>query len=436
MSHPVRLIHLGLGAFHRAHQAWYTQLANSLDEAEPYGIWAFTGRRPDAARVLAAQGCRYTLIERGPEVDRPTDITAIVRADDGADMEAWRAACADPAVAAMTLTITEAGYRVDPADLGRLRADEPAASAPGRIIDGLRLRMRAGAGPLAVVSCDNLSANGSYTANVIAGLARELNGELGEWVESQVSFVSTMVDRITPATTSADVQAVAELAGWPDQSPVVAEPFSEWVISGAFPAGRPAWEQVGVTVVDDVEPYEQRKLWLLNGGHSLLAYLGLSRGHSTIAEAMADPVCLAALEQVWTEAAEVLPFDADEIGQATQALRDRFTNSRIRHQLVQIASDGSQKLPFRIIDVQRARRAAGLPLGVAGLTAVAAWTLHLQGHQVKDAGAGTLPQQLRNARTDRDKVTTVLRAIAPEFEDDSEVLTILSTQLQSLTARS
>jgi fructuronate reductase len=154
-----------------------------------------------------------------------------------------------------------------------------------------------------------------------------------------------------------------------------------------------------------------------------------SRGHSTIAEAMADPVCLAALEQVWTEAAEVLPFDADQIGQATQALRDRFTNSRIRHQLVQIASDGSQKLPFRIIDVQRARRAAGLPLGVAGLTAVAAWTLHLQGNQVKDAGAGTLPQQLRDAGTDRDKLTTVLRAIAPEFEDDSEALMILSTQL-------
>lgn len=428
---PVRLVHLGLGAFHRAHQAWYTELANRRGDTEPYGIWAFTGRRPDAARVLAGQDGRYTLIERGPDGDRAETIEALVRADDGADRDAWLTALSAEAVVACTLTVTEAGYRVDDEDLSRLRDDASTRSVPGRLVDGLRARCRAGGAPLAVLSCDNLSGNGAVTRELVVGLAERLDPALRAWIEEQVSFPNSMVDRITPATTAADRETAERLAGWPDRAPVVTEPFSEWVIERPLPSAAPDWDRVGVQLVDDVAPYEQRKLWLLNGAHSLLTYLGRLRGHETVAQAMEDQRCVEAVSALWSEAAEVLPFDTATLDAATTRLTQRFGNARIEHQLAQIGTDGWHKLPRRIVDVQRARRAAGLPLGTAGSTALAAWTVLVERGEVDDSGSG-LVDRLRGATNSTVRAAAVLSAMAPDLADDPELTGLVVEALDTL----
>ncbi|HLQ82137.1 MAG TPA: mannitol dehydrogenase family protein [Bacillota bacterium] len=429
-SAPVRIVHLGLGAFFRAHQAWYTQLANELPGAEPWGIHALTGRRPDAAELLNAQDCRYTLIERGPDGDQGIDIRSIVQAGPGADPDSYRPAISDPAVAVITSTITEKGYLVGADDAERIRAGEVPGSAIGRLVDGLRVRREQDGGPLAMVPCDNLTANGEHTERIVLALAEQVDPGLAGWISDHVSFVSTMVDRITPATTDADIADARTLVGWDDRAPVVAEPFSEWVIAGTFPAGRPAWDRVGAQVVEDVEPYEQRKLWLLNGGHSTLAYVGLSRGHATIAEAMADPVCVEALEQVWTDAAPCLPFDSEAIDEATRALTDRFTNARIKHRLEQIAGDGSQKLPVRLVSVQRARIAQGIGIGAAFPVAIGAWVTHLATDKVNDPQAAPLRERLAGATDATERARIALSFLDSELAEDSGLVAEIAAHVR------
>ncbi|WP_423923946.1 mannitol dehydrogenase family protein [Frigoribacterium sp. 2-23] len=371
------VVHLGLGAFHRSHQAWYTQHAVTGPGETPWGIVAFTGRRPDAAETLAEQDAVYTLVTRGSDGDGVELVDAIVAAHDGHDRGRWLAALAAPETAVVTLTVTEAAYR-----------DGDVVS---RLVDGLRARRDAAAGPVTVLSCDNLPGNGDVVRRaVLDAVAAE--PALAAWIESTVDFASSMVDRITPATTDDDRAEIARRTGYDDRAVVVAEPFAEWVISGAFPAGRPPWETAGARFVDDLEPFEHRKLWLLNAGHSLLAYLGPLLGHRTIAEAMADPRCRAPLDALWDEAAAVLPLPAAEIEEARAALRVRFGNARIEHTLRQIAVDGASKLPVRVVDPLRRRLAAGLAPGEGEATALAAWWLHLttEPDLVRDARAGAL----------------------------------------------
>lgn len=404
LRHPVRAAHLGLGAFHRAHQAWYTQAANDAEgRGEGWGIAAFTGRSPEAARVLAAQDAVYTLVERGPSGDGFRTVEALSAVHDGGDAGAWRGTLADPEVGVLTLTITEAGYR-------------PGSVAPARVLDGLAARFAAGAGGIAVVSCDNLPHNGRVLRDAVLALA-EPGSDLAAWVASEVSFVSTMVDRITPATTGADREAVRRATGWDDAAPVVTEPFTEWVLAGAFPAGRPAWEAGGARFVDDVEPFERRKLWLLNAGHSLLAYHGLLRGVPTVAAAVADPALAEELERLWSEQRTELPFDDAAVDEALAALRDRFANARIEHRLAQIAADGSQKLGPRILDPLRARLAAGREPGEAQLGVLAAWALHLTTPERRDPSADALAERLRDARDASERAALVLAALAPDPAD-------------------
>ncbi|WP_426624768.1 mannitol dehydrogenase family protein [Leifsonia sp. McL0607] len=403
VRHPVRVAHLGLGAFHRAHQAWFTQLAG-----DGSGIAAFTGRSADAARVLAAQDAVYTLLERGAEGDSATLMEALGEVHDGADLDAWRRVLADPDVGVLTLTVTEAGYR-------------PGSSAPARVLDGLRARHAAAAGGIAVVSCDNLPDNGRVIRDAVLALA-EPGSDLEAWIRSEVSFVSSMVDRITPATTDSDREAVRRLTGWDDAAPVVTEPFAEWVLAGAFPAGRPAWEAAGARFVDDIAPYERRKLWLLNAGHSLLAYHGLAAGHQTVAQATADPALAAELERLWGEQRTELPFDAATADEALAALRARFGNARIEHRLAQIATDGSQKLGPRILDPLRSRLAAGREPGRAQLGVLAAWAGHLLGPDVRDPGATALVERLRETATPRGRAIAVLEALAPDLTDLTDPL--------------
>ncbi|MGN7250799.1 MULTISPECIES: mannitol dehydrogenase family protein [unclassified Arthrobacter] len=384
---PIRIVHLGLGAFHRSHQAWYTHRAS---DAADWGIAAFTGRRPDAALALAEQDGLFTLVERSDGGDSFDVVGSIVEAVDGADVERLAELVAAPQTGVVTLTVTEAAYRLGAdgqldrsapdvvADLALLSSGSGNAATPlGRLVFALAARRAADAGPLAVVCCDNLSSNGTVARNAVVGVAGAWDPQLAVWIEGNVSFVSTSVDRITPRTTHADLEAVEASCGYRDTSPVVAEPFANWVLSGDFPAGRPRWEDAGAVFVGDIEPYENRKLWLLNGAHSLLAYAGQLRGHTTVAEALADPLCRKAVEAFWDESASSLhgPGGSAEdlqIPAYREALLVRFGNARIAHHLAQIAMDGSTKLRMRAVPVLRAERAAGRS-GAAAALMIAAW---------------------------------------------------------------
>ncbi|MEU4560167.1 mannitol dehydrogenase family protein [Actinoplanes sp. NPDC023936] len=395
------MLHLGLGNFFRAHQAWYTAAAG-----DGWDITAFTGRSPGMADLLNAQDCRYTLITRGPAGDEAA-VLRLAAAHAGDDRDAWLREWTRPELAVVTLTVTEAAYAasgrrgavgsgavgsgtVGSGTVGSGVAGSGVAgsgavdlgSVPVRLAAGLAARRAAGGGPVAIVSCDNLPANGSVTASVVTEAA---DPGLRRWIDGNVSFVTTMVDRITPATTDDDRRAAAALTGWADQAPVVTEPYAEWVLSGDFPAGRPAWENAGARFVADVSAYEQRKLWMLNGGHTILAYAGSLRGHVTVADAVADPYCRSLLDQWWDEASAGLPD-----GPSYRAsLVERWSNARIEHRLAQIAADGSMKIPIRIVPVLLRARAAGR-MPEPGVQVLAAWIRHLRGESVPvaDAGAG------------------------------------------------
>jgi fructuronate reductase len=349
VTRSARIAHLGLGAFARSHQAWYTQAVSETD-----GIVALSGA---VAPRLAAQHFRYGLIVRGPAQDTASVVDSVIAID--------RRAVASPEVSLVTVTVTEAGYL-------------PGARPPQILVDGLRKRRDAGVGAIAIVPCDNVPSNGVVLRDAILALA---DPELGAWITDNVSFVSTMVDRITPAGTPADLEVAEELLGWHDEVPVVTEPFTEWAMQGEFPAGRPEWEKAGARFVDDVEPYEQRKLWMLNAAHSLLAYRGLETGHETVFDAFADPALAAEVEQLWVEAREVLPLPPAEVDAWLVALRDRWANPRIEHRLEQIAQGGEQKIPARILAVATRRKEAGLPVGVAETEAVAAYMRYRDSHQ-------------------------------------------------------
>jgi len=389
---PVRIVHLGLGAFHRAHQAWYT--AHAGDAAE-WGIASFTGRRPAMAQVLSGQDGLYTVIERSSTADRHEIVASLVEAGDGANISRLAAKFASPDVAVVTITVTEAGYRLradgsldlsDAALRQDLAALQMAASSraqlgglslttmPGRLLAGLEARRRAVGPGIAVVPCDNLPANGPLMSHGMIQAAEFVSPALAEWITQNVSFVSTSVDRITPRTTAADAEQLNAQQDWVDAAPVVTEPFRDWVLSGSFPAGRPAWDDAGARFVDDIEPWERRKLWLLNGAHTLLSFGGLLRGHETIAQAIGDPALSAMVDMFWDEASAQLPAGLS-VDSYRAALRERFLNSRIEHRLAQIAEDGTRKLSLRIVPVAEAQLKAGrLPGGAA--FAIACWIAH------------------------------------------------------------
>jgi fructuronate reductase len=229
-----------------------------------------------------------------------------------------------------------------------------------------------------LIPCDNLAGNGPIAQGVVLEMAELLDPGLAQWVEASVGVVTTAVDRITPRAGPEDTRAVLAATGLVDTCPVITEPFREWELSGQFPAGRPAWETAGATFTADVTPYEHRKLWLLNGAHSLLAYAGSIRGYATVAEAIGDDACRLWVEQWWQEASRHLTQPSEEIGAYQAALLERFGNGRIRHLLAQIAADGSQKLPIRIGTVLRLERDAGrMPEGATRV--LAAWICHLRG---------------------------------------------------------
>lgn len=428
---PVRMVHIGLGNFHRAHQAWYTTHAPDAGE---WGYASFTGSRPDVAEQLAPQDGLYTLIVRAQDGDTFETMTSLSAVHAASEHDAYLDYLSRPEVAVVTITVTEAGYvrgadghldtsneRVA-ADLEALQSDprQRVRSLPGRLVAGLLARRDAGAGAITILSCDNLPDNGHVTQTVVQDLAAQVDDSLVEWIADHVDFATSMVDRITPATTDDDKTLVQEQCGYTDVYPVPTEPFQEWVVSGRFPVGRPRWEDAGATLVDDVVPFEQRKLWLLNGSHSMLAYAGSIRGHETIDQAIADSACREWVETFWDEASRHLTLPEQENNEYRQALLTRFANPRVRHLLAQIAADGSQKIRVRTIPTILAERKEGrMPLGCA--TTVAAWVLHLRGlgAPVKDAGADAA-KAAANDKDIADAVPAVLDTLEPGLGSDAE----------------
>ena len=363
------------------------------------------------------------------------------------DHQAYLGYLRRPDLAVATITVSEAGYLRGPdghldlsrsvitADVAALRdnIEAPVGSLPGKLVAGLLARRAADAGPISILSCDNLPENGAVTRTVVTGLAAVVDATLQTWMEQNVDFATSMVDRITPVTTAEDRSLVARAQGYEDASPVPTEPFAEWVISGRFPAGRPAWEDAGARLVEEITPYEQRKLWLLNASHSMLAYAGSIRGHATIDEAIADPQCRPWVEALWDESCRHLTLPAEMLADYRAALLERFANPRVRDRLSRIAADGSQKLPVRILPPLLAERADGrMPVGCA--TAVAAWILHLRGHgaPIKDPGADRA-RVAAGAYDESTAISGVLETLHSGLGDDSALVDVITEQMEALT---
>ncbi len=443
---PVRLVHLGLGNFFRAHQCWYTEHA---PDAAEWGIAGFLGRGDSPlVEQLNTQEGLYTLVSRGGDRDRFEVIGSLSRAHVAADHGAWLDYFKKPELCAVTVTVTEAGYLRGAdggldvsrsevqADLKALRGDLTALvrTAPARLLAGIAARRQASGGPLALVPCDNTPGNGALAERVVQDLAELLDPDLATWLKGSVAVVTTMVDRITPRTTPEDIRTVADSTGLDDRCPVVSEPFHEWVLSGRFPAGRPQWEKAGATFTDDITPYEHRKLWLLNGAHSLLAYAGSIRGHTKVDEAIADDTCRGWVLDWWAVAAPHLDQPAGELNRYQAALLERFANSRMHDRLDRIAADGSQKLQIRILPVLRAERAAGRA-PPAATRVLAAWVCHLRGlgPPVSDARADEFVPLAAGPLSEA--VPRVLDKLDPELGADADVVALVVEQTSQLAKR-
>lgn len=364
-----RILHFGIGNFHRAHQAWYTARANRLSAQD----WRITGvslRSQSIHDLLKSQGFRYTLAVKS---FGGTEYEMISVHDDilvgGRDTDAIVAAIADPGTACVTVTITEKGYYLDPST-GELDLDDPQLHTElvngepqtiyGFLARGLHRRAEQGGPPINVISCDNLPANGRKLGRALKVYCAEKNIDIADFVSGKVVFANTMVDRIVPATTGTLRAEVLAETGRDDAHPVSTEAFSQWYVEDVLFEPLPAWEQAGAVFVDDVAPFELRKLRLLNGSHSLLAYAGLLAGHEFVHEAVMDTAIRRKVEGFMSEAAATLPEESgDTAGDYCDALFDRFANPHLDHRLEQIAMDGSQKLPVRIVPVIRELEAQG-----------------------------------------------------------------------------
>lgn len=380
------IVHLGIGAFHRAHQAVFTEDAMATTGDLTWGICGVSPRSRTVVDRLAPQDGLYAVLERAPG-EPDLRVVAAVRAVLPAADEptAVLDRIADPSTRILSLTVTEKAYRVGPADRHLDLADpdvrddltgRPPRTVPGLLAAGLGQRMRADAGPLTVLCCDNLPGNGAVVRRVVGDFCARLpDGErLTGWLGESVRFPSTMVDRIVPATVDSDRDEASRRLGLRDEGTVVAEPFRQWVIEDSFAAGRPRWESAGATMTDAVAPYEAMKLRLLNGSHSTLAYLGALAGCEFIADAVRTPELGELVHALMRR--EVLPtltvptgFDVDAY---IAALLDRFANPALHHRTSQVAMDGSQKLPQRLLPVARELLARGREPRLVALS-VAGW---------------------------------------------------------------
>jgi len=401
------VVHLGIGAFHRAHQAALFDAALASGDLR-WGVIGVSLRSAGVRDQMVPQDGLYSLVVRSGEaqdiriVGAVTDV--LVAPEDPARVVA---ALASADVHIVTLTITEKGYRLDPASGKLIESDPDVAAdladlsaprtAPGFLVAGLAARRAAGLPPFTAISCDNLPHNGQRLRDAVLAMARAHDAGLAAWIEAEGAFPQTMVDRIVPATTDADIEALQQRIGVEDRAMVKTEPFTQWVIEDRFCGPRPDFAALGAQLTADVAPWEEAKLRLLNGAHSGIAYLGGLAGIDFVNQFVADPRGHAFVEALWDESAATLsPPPGLDIPAYRTALMERFANSALQHRTRQIAMDGSQKLPQRLVAPLMARRAASQPADRL-LLAIAAW-MRWQGG-VDDSGAAFTVDDPMAART-------------------------------------
>lgn len=386
------VVHIGVGGFHRAHQALYfDELARQGETG--WGVVGVGLRRPAMGKVLGAQDHLFTVVERSPDGDRARIVGCLVDylyAPD--DPEVVLARLADPQTQLVTLTITGNGYLMEGDDLDEeddgVRHDVAHPQLPrtmvGFLVEALSRRRESGAGPFTVLSCDNLPNSGAAARRAVTQFAALRDADLAEWIEQQVSFPSSMVDRITPETSQDAIDLVHEQFGVGDAWPVVTETFRQWVIEDDFCAARPPVDLVGAQFVDDVAPYKLVKARVLNGGHCALGYLGLLRGHTTSDQAMADPVVRRAVTALLAD--EVVPMLTPpagiELDSYLRTTLERFANTTIADPLERLARRGSVKMPSYLLPSLHDALERGRPHRLL-LLVVAAWVRCLQGHDLR-----------------------------------------------------
>ncbi|RUR45959.1 mannitol dehydrogenase family protein [Vreelandella populi] len=399
----IGIVHLGLGAFHRAHQAVYLERYRQRSGDGEWGVCSANLRSSvDLVDSLQKAGYRYQVAEYADSQTLTLREIGVIEetlfsgrdasGNWGRDREALLDRMAAPSTRIVTLTVTEKGYFLNPAT-GELRVDDPMVAgdiaspqqprtAPGLLVEALARRHAAGIEPFAVLSCDNMPHNGQRTRMAVVRLAEQRSAALAEWIAEQVAFPSSMVDRIVPAMTDADFERLAEL-GVNDPNAVVGEAFSQWVVEDHFPLGRPDWEEEGVEMVSDVAPFETMKLRMLNGSHSLLAYLGALEGIETIFDGVSHTPLRALLRRyMLEEAAPTLEMpEGTDLTAYADSLLARFANDSLRHRLQQIAMDGSQKLPQRWLSgaLERASTGQASPCVALGM---AAWIRYTDGQEL------------------------------------------------------
>ena len=387
------IVHIGVGGFHKSHQALY--LDNYFHE-NPGSDWGICGvglldydrRMRDA---LGSQDCLYTLVERSPQSDRARIIGSITRYRFAPDnRQAVIEAMANPECRIVTLTITESGYYYiegsgefdvnHPTIQHDLHHPDQPIGTYGFLSAALEKRRQQGLAPFTVLSCDNIQGNGNTVRKMLTTFAQIRDPELGRWITEYVTFPNCMVDRITPMTTPADIKMVAEQFGIDDAFPGVTEPFIQWVIEDTFCAGRPDWESVGVQMTNDVHPYEMMKIRLLNASHLLIGYLGSLAGYTYVYEVMADPLFEQAVAKLMDEVTPTLQsvpgIDLDDY---KKTLIERFSNPKIRDQLPRLCLNGSAKIPKFILGSLRDKLQLGGAIDYLSLT-IAAWCQYLNSY--------------------------------------------------------
>ena len=452
------MVHIGPGAFFRAFIAPYTDEAMGAGSAngEDWGIIAVSLKSPTAREALVPQGCVYTALERGPKGDtlrQVEAITDVLVAPE--DPRAVLDVLTQPEIRIVSLTVTEKGYCHNPRN-GSLRTDHPdiahdiatndaPRTALGFLVLALSRRREAGIPPFTVLCCDNLPANGAMLRQLVTELAGQrdsagFSAGLANWIETHVAFPSTMVDRITPATTAADLEDFATISGSYDSALVIHEPFRQWVIEDDFPQGRPAWHLAGAQMVADVERHELMKIRCLNGTHSALAYLGYLAGHETISDAVADTAFKRLCERLWQD--EILPTvpqpEGEDLPAYCAALMSRYCNPAIQHRTWQIAMDGSQKLPQRILGTLRDNLASGrMPRGLC--LVIASWIRYVAG--TDEAGQpidvrDPMADHLKLAATSADSVKALLSIEAifgPDLAGNADVVAAIQSAYRQLS---
>jgi len=414
------IVHVGVGSFHRSHEAFYTDELLRSGKTSDWGICGVGLRKSDRpmARILEDQDYLYTMIVKHPDGHREArvigSIVDFLMSDD--DPGAVIDRMADPETKIVSLTITEGGYNVDP-DSGEFDRSNPDAqhdvenpSNPklvfGYLTAALKKRRQAGIPAFTVQSCDNIQHNGDLTRRVLLGFARLQDQDLADWIESEVSFPNAMVDRITPVTTDADIEYLKRDFDLIDRWPVACEPYCQWVIEDRFSAGRPDWQHVGVQFVQDVTPYEKMKLRLLNAGHSVLGILGSIHGYQTIDECMQDDLFVTYLRQFFdSEATPVLDaVEGIDLDQYKRTLVERFGNPSIADKLTRICLESSSKLPVFLIPTIRDNLHRGGDIQLASLV-IATWCYYSDKHADRHGKPLEVTDQLKTELHEAAKAT-------------------------------